>query len=266
MNRRLSRPMRWMLTAGLTALLLASAASAEPKDKAALDLAKQAIEVDYLGTNFAQAEAKLKKALAMCKGNACSAKVIGQIHRDLGVVAIAGLKKLDEGKQHFADALKADPAVQLDPGPDDAGNPGCLRRGQGRWSGCRADARGRRTRGRRRGSRGDSPRRRRRSHSRAAGRTSGAHAGTDLRRAAGRNEGEQGDGALQTVRLERLEERRHVQGQKRVGRGDPLSRRRQHDRQSRVLHSGNERPGRARGVQRYSQRAAPGSDQKRARW
>jgi hypothetical protein len=110
-NRRLRRTIRL----SLAALLFVSAASAEPKDKAALDLAKQAIEVDYLGTNFAQAEAKLKKALAMCKGNACSAKVIGQINRDLGVVAIAGLKKIDEGKQHLAEALKADPAVQLDP-------------------------------------------------------------------------------------------------------------------------------------------------------
>jgi hypothetical protein len=51
----------------------------------------------------------------MCKGNACSAKVVGQIHRELGVVAIAGLKKTDEGKQHFVEALKADPTVQLDP-------------------------------------------------------------------------------------------------------------------------------------------------------
>src|SRR6185503_7162535 len=110
-NRRLSRTIR-LIFAGL---LLASVAPAEPKDKAALDLAKQAIEVDYLGTNFAQADAKLKKALAMCKGNACSAKVIAQIHREMGVVAIAGLKKPDEGKQHFVEALKADPAVQLDP-------------------------------------------------------------------------------------------------------------------------------------------------------
>ena len=107
--------MRAMIAAWTAALLLAGAAAAEPKDKAALDLAKQAIEVDYLGTNFEQAEAKLKKALALCKGNACSAKVIGQIHRDLGVVTIAGLKKADEGKAHFVEALKADPTVQLDP-------------------------------------------------------------------------------------------------------------------------------------------------------
>jgi hypothetical protein len=114
-NRRLSRTLCRMLGGLCSAILLASAATAEPKDKAALDLAKQAIEVDYLGTNFEQAEAKLKKALALCKGNACSAAVVGQIHRDLGVVAIAGLKKLDEGKAHFVDALKADPSVQLDP-------------------------------------------------------------------------------------------------------------------------------------------------------
>jgi hypothetical protein len=114
-NRRFSRTLRRMLGALAAAISLAGAAAAEPKDKAALDLAKQAIEVDYLGTNFEQAEAKLKKALALCKGNACSAKVLAQVHRDLGVVTIAGLKKPDEGKAHFVEALKADPAIQLDP-------------------------------------------------------------------------------------------------------------------------------------------------------
>jgi hypothetical protein len=96
------------------ALLASGVAHAEPKDKAALDLAKQAIEVDYLGTNFAAAEKKLTQALALCKGNACSAKVRAQVHRDLGVVDIAGLKKVDEGKKNFVEALKADPSIVLD--------------------------------------------------------------------------------------------------------------------------------------------------------
>jgi len=94
--------------------LIALRSSAEPKDNAALKLDQEAINVEYLNTNFTKAEEKLKQALLLCKGNACSAKVRAQIHRDLGMVYIVGLKKAEEGKAQFVEALKADPAISLD--------------------------------------------------------------------------------------------------------------------------------------------------------
>ena len=71
----------------------APAAWAAPKDKEALELATQAIMNEYLGTQFEQASATLRKALELCQekpGN-CSNKVVAQLHRDLGVVLITGL-------------------------------------------------------------------------------------------------------------------------------------------------------------------------------
>ncbi len=93
----------------------AAAAHAEPKDQAVLDLAKDAVFHDYLSTKFNDAQKKLEKAIAMCGGaGQCSNKVVGQVHRDLGVVLVAGLGKRDEGKAEFKRALQADARVALD--------------------------------------------------------------------------------------------------------------------------------------------------------
>jgi len=43
-----------------------------PKDAAANKLADDAIQGDYLATNFAEAEKKLRKAVALCGTDACS--------------------------------------------------------------------------------------------------------------------------------------------------------------------------------------------------
>ena len=51
-----------------------SPAIAAPKDAAAIKLADDAINNDYLATNFAEAEKKLRKAIAMCGASACSAQ------------------------------------------------------------------------------------------------------------------------------------------------------------------------------------------------
>lgn len=94
---------------------LAWDAVAEPNDQAAMDLAKQAIEVDYLGTKFAEAKKKLEQALALCGPKSCSNSVVARLHRDLGVVYVGGMSKPEEGKAEFVAALKADPSVALDP-------------------------------------------------------------------------------------------------------------------------------------------------------
>lgn len=90
-------------------------AAAEANDQAALDLDKQAIQVDYLGTKFADAKKKLDQALALCGPKSCSNKVVATLHRDLGVVYIGGLNNIESGKAEFAAALKADATIELDP-------------------------------------------------------------------------------------------------------------------------------------------------------
>jgi hypothetical protein len=100
---------------GLLALhLVPVAASAAPKDAAAQRLADDAINNDYLATKFADAEKKLRKAIAMCAGAACSAPVKARLHRDLATVLVAGLNRADEGQAEFVEALKADPNVKPD--------------------------------------------------------------------------------------------------------------------------------------------------------
>jgi len=89
-------------------------AAAAPKDAAATKLADEAINRDYLSANFTEAEKKLRQAITMCGSSACIPLVVGRLHRDLGVVLIAGLSKKDEGKQELAEAIRADPDVQLE--------------------------------------------------------------------------------------------------------------------------------------------------------
>jgi len=89
-------------------------AVAAPKDAAAMKLADEAINRDYLAANFAEAEKKLRQAITICGANGCIAHVLGRVHRDLGVVLIAGLNRLEEGKQELAEAIRADPDVVLE--------------------------------------------------------------------------------------------------------------------------------------------------------
>ncbi|MDI1449776.1 hypothetical protein [Polyangium sp. 6x1] len=117
MNRRFSGALPRIASVALFHLIVATGqvASAEPNDAAALDLAKKAIEADYLGTKFAEAEKKLKQALTLCGPKSCSNKVVARLHRDLGVVYAGGMNKVEDGKAEFVAALKADPEITLDP-------------------------------------------------------------------------------------------------------------------------------------------------------
>lgn len=94
--------------------LLAGPAHGQAKDAAATKLADDALNADYLAMNFDAAVAKLEKALTTCGAKGCSPKVLGRIHRDLGVVYIAGLNNTADGKAEFVAALTADPSVTLD--------------------------------------------------------------------------------------------------------------------------------------------------------
>src|SRR5437867_1337241 len=50
----------------------------------------------------------------MCGANACSAQIVARLHRDLGVVLVAGMSRADDGKKEFAEALKVDPNIALE--------------------------------------------------------------------------------------------------------------------------------------------------------
>jgi hypothetical protein len=113
LNRRLSHSLVRFCVAALLTLVALPALSA-PRDAAAIKMAEDAINVDYLATNFAEAEKKLRRAIALCGTTACSAQVRARIHRDLGVVLVAGLNRPDDGKAEFTEALKADPTITLD--------------------------------------------------------------------------------------------------------------------------------------------------------
>ena len=112
------RPVRPLTAAAVTLLLLFGLASiaraAGEKDKDATKLLEQAMNEDYLNTNFAKAEKKLLDALKRCGGDGCSAGVVGKIHVALGTIYGIGLNKPDQAKEQFTAALKADPKAALD--------------------------------------------------------------------------------------------------------------------------------------------------------
>jgi hypothetical protein len=101
-----------MLAIGLLGSISAQAA---PNDERAQRMAADAMNNDYLATNFKQAQLKLGQALALCSHDgACSAGVRARIHRELGVVYIAGLNELEGGKQQFREGLALEPTLDLD--------------------------------------------------------------------------------------------------------------------------------------------------------
>jgi hypothetical protein len=98
----------------LAGLVSVRDASSAPKDAAVTRIADDAINNDYLSLHFTEAAKKLRSAIAQCQANACSPQVRARVNRDLGVVLIAGLNKVTEGKKAFVEAVKADPRVTLD--------------------------------------------------------------------------------------------------------------------------------------------------------
>ncbi|HTA90379.1 MAG TPA: hypothetical protein VK745_12405 [Polyangiaceae bacterium] len=95
-------------------LLVPSVALAGPKDSTATKLANQAMQTDYVGTQFKKAEQKLKKAIQQCGASACSYDVVGRLHRDLATVYIGGMNQVPKGKAELKLALAANPDLQLD--------------------------------------------------------------------------------------------------------------------------------------------------------
>jgi hypothetical protein len=105
----------------LAALVLVSAfasraaASPSPDEAAAKKLRDQAIYEDYLATNFADAEKKILRAIAICDSvPGCAAPIRARLHCDLGVIDFVLLKR-DEGRVQFGAALDEDASVALEP-------------------------------------------------------------------------------------------------------------------------------------------------------
>lgn len=105
----------------MAALLLATTLAPAPahaasKDAEAQQLADEAIFTDYLRLDFKAAERKLKRAISLCgnKKNTCTPTVYAQVHRDLAVIYITGLKRPAEGKKLLKKALELDPRIALD--------------------------------------------------------------------------------------------------------------------------------------------------------
>ncbi len=114
MTLRTRRAYLVAVLAGATTLSGATA-YAQAKDTAATKLADDALMNEYLAMDFEGAIAKLQKALALCGADKCSPAVVARLHRDLGVVYLAGLNDAAKGKAEFAAAVAADPAIELDP-------------------------------------------------------------------------------------------------------------------------------------------------------
>jgi hypothetical protein len=108
---------RTLLVAPLVgvALFSASPSPAQTKDEAAVQLADEAFLNEYLAMDFEGAVKKLQRALAMCEPGKCSPPVMARLHRDLGVVYVAGLGDAERGQTEFSTALMADPSIELDP-------------------------------------------------------------------------------------------------------------------------------------------------------
>ena len=93
-----------------------SSDSPEPKtapEKRASKLGSEAIGTDYWSGRHEMAEKKLREGIQICMTQHCSPAILAHLHRDLGVVYIAGMKHVEDGKDEFTAALNADPTVTL---------------------------------------------------------------------------------------------------------------------------------------------------------
>lgn len=101
--------------AAIFALSISSLAQAAPKDAQAKKALHDAMEVDYLNTDFDKAEQKLNGALEACGKAGCAPDIKSRLYVALGSVLAGGKKQLDDAKDAFVEALKLDKNAALDP-------------------------------------------------------------------------------------------------------------------------------------------------------
>lgn len=93
----------------------ASTAVAAPKDAQAQKAYRQALEDEYLMTNFDDAEKRLRAALDACGASGCAPSVKAKLYLGLGIVLAGGKGQPEAGRDAFAKALELDPAATPDP-------------------------------------------------------------------------------------------------------------------------------------------------------
>ncbi len=98
----------------------ASVEPSTPAEKRAAKLAKEATGADFRSGRHAVAEKKLREAIQICLMQKCSVPFQARLHRDLGIVYVAGMKRVEDGKDEFTAALTADATVILPDSMDTA--------------------------------------------------------------------------------------------------------------------------------------------------
>ncbi len=87
-------------------------ADAKPKDGQATKLYDQALDEDYLNTDFDAAIKKLNKGIQLCGKSKCSAKVLGKLHVGLGTIYGGGKSDMGRAKASFMAAFEVDKNAQ----------------------------------------------------------------------------------------------------------------------------------------------------------
>ena len=99
---------------------VASVEPSTPAEKKAAKLAGEATGADYKAGRQPIAEKKLRDAIHICMLQSCSDPFKARLHRDLGFIYVAGLKRVEDGKDEFTAALTTDATVILTPGMENS--------------------------------------------------------------------------------------------------------------------------------------------------
>ncbi|HQY60388.1 MAG: DUF3570 domain-containing protein [Myxococcales bacterium] len=103
---------RWLLAGGaLVSGLTAHGVAYASEDAAVHKAVQDTMTEDYPGS-LGPAKSKLSDALGLCLRKGCTGKVKAEVHVALGMVA-SQLGQVDEAKEQFASALRADAAAKL---------------------------------------------------------------------------------------------------------------------------------------------------------
>lgn len=94
---------------------VATIAPTTSAEKRAAALSNDAMNKDFLALAFEKAEKKLRKAIQICLQQSCSVPFRSRLNRDIGVVYIVGMNRIEDGKDEFAAALLGDPTVAIAP-------------------------------------------------------------------------------------------------------------------------------------------------------
>lgn len=105
-------PFVFLALASLT--FASSAHAAAPKDAQLEGAIKTAMDVEYLETNFDNAEKRLRTAIEACGTDKCTPALKAQGLMALGIVLAGGKKQLDDAREVFAEGLQIDKNAKPD--------------------------------------------------------------------------------------------------------------------------------------------------------